>query len=178
LVKDLGLDLATAGLIFSASQAAGIGGQIGWAAISDRLLGAHAVMAMIGVIMTASAVLSATFSPAWPTAALVAVAVLYGVSAAGFIPVMLGEVTRAAPPGQAGVLTSGSGAFLTAGLLLGPLIFGGVASTLGYPGAFLTLAACTLTGAIIVADNLRAYRAKTAVGREAMPAREPLTNPE
>ncbi|HXZ00021.1 MAG TPA: MFS transporter [Stellaceae bacterium] len=153
LVHDLGFDLATAGLAFSISQAAGIAGQVLWAAMSDRALAAQAVMTLVGALMTAAAVMTALCTPGWPVAGVFAVAALYGVSAAGFIPVVLGEVARRAPPGQAGALTSGAQIFLTPSGLVGPLAFGAVAATFNYADAFVTLAGCTLAGSIIAATH-------------------------
>lgn len=153
LVHDLGFSLATAGLAFSLSQAAGIIGQVLWATISDRLLSAQAVMALVGAQMTAAAVMTALCRPDWPVAAVFAIAALYGISAAGFLPVVLGEVARRAPPGQTGALTSGAQLFLTPSGLVGPLAFGAVAATFTYADAFIILASCTLVGSIIAATH-------------------------
>lgn len=151
LVKELGFGLATAGWAFSASQAAGAIGQIGWAVMSDRLLPASTVMAIVGTLMTVGAALTAALTPGWPVAGILAVAVLFGVSAAGFIPVVLGEVTRRSPPGQAGALMSGANLFILSGVLVGPLIFGAVLSVTSYATAFAVLAAGTLIASIVVA---------------------------
>jgi MFS family permease len=151
LVHNLGFSLEIAGLAYSVSQAAGIAGQIVWAIISDRWLTAHTVMAAIGVLMAGAASLSAAFRHDWSVSSVIAVAAIYGVSASGFLPVLLGELIRRAPPGQAGVLTSGSQVFLTPAALVGPLLFGMVASLLDYPAAFATLAACTLAGSVVAA---------------------------
>jgi MFS family permease len=150
LVDGLGFDLATAGLAFGMSQAAGIVGQIVWAAASDRLLSAHAVMGIIGVLMTAAAMLTAALTRQSSLYWILAVAMMYGVSAAGFIPVMLGEVARRVPAGQVGALTSGANLFLIAGILTGPLLFGAVVSQAGYPAAFIALAMCTMAASVLV----------------------------
>jgi MFS family permease len=155
LVSDVGFGLAAAGLAFSASQAAGIVGQIWWAAISDRALGAHATLAVIGVVTSVAAALTAFVGPGWPAGAVVAVAVLFGLGAAGFFPVLLGEIARCAPPGQAGALTSGSQVFILPAVFAGPLLFGAVASGAGYPCAFAALAAITLAASAIVAISAR-----------------------
>lgn len=151
LVNDLGLSLAAAGLALSVSQAAGIVGQLFWATLSDRVFSAHAVMAILGVVMGVAATLTATFSPAWPLVALLGVAAIYGFSAAGFIPVVLGEIARGAPPGEAGALTSSAQLFLIAGVVIGPFIFGSVASMTSYRIAFLMAAIWTVGGAVAAA---------------------------
>jgi MFS family permease len=151
LVDGLGFDLATAGLAFGVSQVGGIVGQIAWASASDRLLSTHAVMSIIGVLMTAAAVLTAALTHQSSIYLILAVAMIYGVSAAGFIPVILGEVARRAPRDRVGDLTSGANLFLIAGVLTGPLLFGAVASRAGYPSAFIVLATCTVAASILVA---------------------------
>jgi MFS family permease len=144
LVKELGLSLAVAGLAFGASQAAGMVGQIGWAALSDRVLSPNATMAIIGLLIAVASLLTALFSARWPMAAIGAVAVIFGLSAAGFAPVVFGEVARRAPPGQSGTLASGANLFLMGGVVLGPLAFGGIASLYSYSAAFVALAACII----------------------------------
>jgi MFS family permease len=151
LVNDRGVSLGTAGLVFSITQAAGIIGQVLWATLSDRVWTSHVVMAIVGAMMTVAAALTAMFTTGWPLVALFIIAVLYGGSAAGFVPVVLGEVARRSPPGQAGALTSGASLFLIIGVLLGPLTFGAALSATDYRGAFLTLASCTLAVTVFVA---------------------------
>jgi predicted MFS family arabinose efflux permease len=146
LVKDVGFSLETAGLAFGAAQVGGIVGQIVWATMSDRLLSVQTTMALVGILMTVAALLTAAFTSDWPVQGVVAVAIVYGMTAAGFFPVVLGEVARHAPPGEAGALTGATQLFLVPAAFLGPLVFGAIASSLGYAVAFLSLAACTLAG--------------------------------
>jgi MFS family permease len=151
LVTDQRLDLVTAGMAFSVSQAAGMIGQVGWAALSDRVLPAHAVMAIIGLLMSVAALCTASMSPHWPFGAILAVAAVYGVSGAGYLPVLLGEVAKRSPPGQVGALTSGAQLFPLSGCVLGPLAFGGTAAVAGMPAAFVLAAASTLAGTTVLA---------------------------
>lgn len=151
LVSDQRLSLVAAGLAFSVSQAAGMAGQIVWATMSDRLLSVHVVMAIIGTLMTVAAACTAAMTPHWPLGAIVLVAAIYGVSAAGYLPVLLGEVARRSPPGQTGALTSGAQLFPLGGSILGPLAFGAVAAILGMNAAFVLAAASTLAGTIVLA---------------------------
>jgi MFS family permease len=155
LVHNLGLSLVSAGLAFSVSQAAGIVGQIGWAAMSDRLLTARQVMVVIGMVMSAAAVLTATMTGNWPIYAVIAVAMAFGGSAAAFVPVVLGEVARQSPPGHVGALTSGVQLFLLAGALIGPLSFGAIASQFGFANAFLAAAGCIFAAAVMLAVRVR-----------------------
>ena len=165
LVKDMGFDLTTAGLAFSAAQLAGIPGQIGCAVMSDRWLSPRTVLAISGVVMTSAAVLTANFTPHWPISAILAVAVVLGFFSIGCTPVMLGEITRRAPAGQVGSLVSGGNLFIMAGCALGPLFFGAVGAVFGYAGALKALAICSAVGAVVVAPlRFRRIRSSADTG--------------
>jgi MFS family permease len=151
LVNSLGLSLTVAGLAFGASQAAGIVGQILWAVISDRVLSPHATMALLGTLMTVAGILTGVLTSHWPVAGIIAVTMLFGLTAAGFIPVVYGQVARLSPPGDVGAITSGTNIFILSGMLVGPLVFGAIASTFSYSTAFAALTICSLFGAIITA---------------------------
>jgi hypothetical protein len=108
-------------------------------------------MAVIGVLMTAASFLVATITPQWSFASIILVAAMLGLSSAGYLPVLLGEVARRSPPGQAGALTSGALLFPMTGAGAGPLAFGAIASGLDMPAAFMAAAASTLLGTIALA---------------------------
>jgi MFS family permease len=158
------LGLAAAGIAFSVSQAAGMVGQVGWAAMSDRI-SVRWIMAIIGILMTAASFLTAAITPQWSFAAIILVAAMLGVSAAGYLPVLLGEVARRSPPGQVGALTSGAQLFPMSGAIVGPLAFGGIASALDMPAAFILAAASTLAGTIVLAVPHQLF-ARQSVARE------------
>lgn len=148
LVNNVHLDLSMAGLIFGVSQTAGIVGQIAWASLSDQALRPHTTIGLVALTIAGASLLSAVTTHDWPLAGIVFTAVLFGGSAAGFLPVVLAEIARKAPAGQVGALTSSASVFLFAGAAIGPLSFGGLAAYLSYPLAFVALAACTFFAAI------------------------------
>jgi MFS family permease len=173
LVKDLGFDLATAGLAYSAPQLAGVVGMVACAVVSDRWLSPRTVMAINGALVTAAAVFLANFTRGWPIVVIAFVAAIIGFCAIGSLPVMLGEVTRRSPPGQVGAMVSGGNIFINAGCVLGPLLFGAVGIPLGYSGGFVALAICTAVGAIVVAP-LSLRRTPSCVEATAETAQEPV----
>jgi MFS family permease len=148
LVKSVGLDLPTAGMIFGVSQVAGIFGQIVWASLSDRALRPHTTIGLLALTIAIASALSAILSPHWPLVEIAIIAVLFGFGAAGFMPVVLAEIARKAPSGQAGALTSGANVFLFAASGIGPLLYGWVAASLSYPAAFASLAAIAALGGV------------------------------
>lgn len=167
LVTNERLSLVAAGVAFSVSQAAGMVGQAVWAATSDRLLSVDAVMAIVGLLMTAAAACTAAMTPHWPLGAIVLVAAIYGISAAGYLPVLLGEVARRSPPGRTGALTSGAQLFPLGGSIIGPLAFGAMAAILGMPAAFALAAASTLSGTVLLALPHRCFAMPPAARQRA-----------
>jgi predicted MFS family arabinose efflux permease len=167
LVTDQRLSLVTAGVAFSLSQAAGMIGQVAWAALSDRLLAVRTVMAIIGILMSAAALCTASMTPYWPVGTIYIVAAVYGVSAAGYLPVLLGELAKRSPAGQVGALTSGAQLFPLSGCILGPLAFGSIAAVMGMPAAFVLAAASTLAGTAILAAPHRLFAERFRYGSRA-----------
>ncbi len=151
LVRDLGFGLSIGGLALAAAQFAGIPGQFVCAVVSDRWLSSRVVLAASGAVITAAALLAATFSHHWPIAAILAVVAILGFFASGTPTVMLGEIARRAPRAEVGLLVSGGNLAIMAGSAIGPLVFGAVATRFGYPGGFVAVAILTLVGAGVVA---------------------------
>lgn len=132
---ELGYSLLAAGLVFSASQIAGALGRVAWGAVADHLFAPRTVLASLGLVMILCAVALALFTPGWSRAAVLAVCVLYGATAVGWNGVFLAEVARLAPEGRVAVLTGGTQFFTFAGVLIGPPVFGAIASAAGSYGA-------------------------------------------
>jgi MFS family permease len=162
LVRDLGLTLSLAGLAFTISQLSGIVGQLFWAALSGRFMTSHMVLAAIGVLMALASIATAFAAGTWDMAWIMAFSCLFGFTAAGFIPVLLGAVLASSPADQAGALTSALNIFLIGGSLLGPLAFGGVATTVGYSAAFVALAILCAAGALCCALGELGNRVRTS----------------
>jgi MFS family permease len=127
----VGYGLVTAGLVYAFAHGSGIVGRIVWGAVADRWLAPRAMLAALGAISAACALLSAAFSGAWPLGAVVTVAVLFGASAVGWNGVFLAEVARSAPPGQISAATGGTQFFTFAGAVAAPPIFAAAVSATG-----------------------------------------------
>jgi len=137
----LGYNLVVAGLVYAFAHGAGVVGRIVWGAMADRWLAPRTLLAALGLMSAASGVLSAAFSEAWPLAAIVAVAILFGASAVGWNGVYLAEVARRAPSGQVGFATGGTQFFTFAGAFAGPPLFAAaVSATGGYSWGFALFA--------------------------------------
>ena len=129
-----GLDAVEAGLLLAAAQASGVVGRITWGWVSDHWIRPSQMLALLALAMGLCALLAGTLTPAWPHAALLLLAVLFGASATGWNGVYLAEVARLAPTGMAGVLTGGTLFFTFCGAVAGPSTFAAIASLSGRVG--------------------------------------------
>lgn len=138
---ELRYSLLAAGLVFSAAQIAGALGRVAWGAVADHVFEPRAVLAALGLVMALCAVALALVTPDWSRAAVLGVCVLYGATAVGWNGVFLAEVARLAPEGRVAILTGGTQFFTFAGVLVGPPLFGAIASLTGRYGAGFAAAA-------------------------------------
>jgi MFS family permease len=145
LKLELGYSLVAAGVVFAVAQISGAAGRVLWGVVADHLLKPRSVLAGLGMVMIVCGGALASLNPAWPPAAVLAVCVLYGATAVGWNGVFLAEVARLAPDGRVAYLTGGTQFFTFAGVLIGPPLFGAIASATGTYGAgFVVTAALPL----------------------------------
>jgi MFS family permease len=151
LTQDAGLDLVSAGRTLAAYQVAGAVSRplLGW--VADRAIGPARLLALMGVLMCASAIAAALFSPAWPVWAVVAACLLAGASASGFTGLAYAEYARIG--GKRGTLATGLGsAAMFAGVLVIPPVFGLGATAAGsFAPSFIVLGLMVLGSAWLFA---------------------------
>ncbi|MFY8044356.1 MAG: MFS transporter, partial [Rhodoferax sp.] len=140
LNEELAFGLVAAGLALSSTQMGGIGGRIAWGWVADRGLGASRTLMLLAALMVSSAVATASLSPGMPHALLLPILVVFGATAIGWNGVYLAEVARRAPAGQASRATGGTLAFTFLGVVIGPPLFGLLATVFGtYRAGFVAL---------------------------------------
>ena len=149
LTSAAGLDIVLAGALLSASQLAGVAGRLGWGFVADRVAAPRLLLLGIALLMAVAAGLMSLFTPVWPVGAIAAVVILLGATASGWNGVFLAEIIRDVRPAEAGLATAGSMMFAYMGTILGPSLFGGLASALGFSKAYLVMAAAVLLGGIV-----------------------------
>jgi len=152
LHQELAFGLVAAGLALSAAQMGGIGGRITWGYVADRWLGASRTLMLLSVLMVSAALVTASLPAAAPRALLVPVLVVFGASAIGWNGVYLAEVARRAPPGQASLATGGTLAFTFLGVVIGPPVFGLLATVFGTyrAGFFALMGVASLCGLLLL----------------------------
>ena len=131
LTGRLGWSLVAAGFALSVGTIAGVIGRIAWGALADRTRRPRVVLGVIGLVAGACAAITALSTPAWPAVAIYAVVAAFGATAIGWNGVMLAEVARLAPAGQAGATTGATGFITFAGVVAGPPVFGALATLTG-----------------------------------------------
>src|SRR5436190_5496254 len=131
LTESLEWSLIGAGLALTAATVGGVFGRIGWGFIADRVAPPRRVLGVIGVMAAGCGVVITLATPAWSTAAVGIVALIFGATAIGWNGVQLAEVARHAPKGAAGAVTGAAGFITFSGVVAGPPIFALLAASTG-----------------------------------------------
>ncbi|WP_187829906.1 MFS transporter [Siccirubricoccus phaeus] len=149
LVEEFGWSPVAAGLVASITQALGTVGRVFWGWVADRWRGGMAVLALIGVLTLCGA-LPLPLATAWPGAAVVALFLLLGGTAAAWNGVAMAEAARLAAPGRAGEATGAVLAVAFAGVVVGPSLIGALVSAVGsYALSFGLLALLPAAGMLV-----------------------------
>jgi MFS family permease len=160
LSSTLGYPLVTAGFVLAFATMGGVAGRIGWGVVADRWLAPRATLATIGLAAAALALVLALAQPTWRIPAVALVCALLGATAIGWNGVQLAEVARVAPPGAAGAVTGAVGFVNFGGIVLGPPLFGAIASASGsYRASFAVLALVSaITATWLLRSSARALK--------------------
>ncbi len=134
LVEGLGHDLRTAGSVFATGMAGSAVARIFWGWIAGNFVEPRLLLALLGGLMAVAAVLTALLSPDWSLPAVMAVAVMFSVTAVSWHGVLLAEVARLATPGKVGGMTGGVLAFGDAAAFIMPLVFSALLALTGSYG--------------------------------------------
>ena len=149
LTESLHWTLVGAGLALTSATVGGVAGRVGWGYVADRWLPPRVVLVLIGLCAGACGAGMALATSAWPPAALMALAALFGATAIGWNGVQLSEVARLAPPGAAGKVTGATGFVTFAGVVIGPPSFALLSSLTGsYRIGFAMFAAFSTIAAL------------------------------
>lgn len=148
----LGWSLVGAGFALSAGTVGGVAGRIAWGALSDRTHAPRAVLGALGVAAGLCATLLAFATAGWPDLAVYAIVVAFGATAIGWNGVMLAEVARLAPAGEAASITGTAGVVTFSGVVVGPTLFAALSAAAGTTRAGFAAAALLsgVSGAVML----------------------------
>ncbi len=158
LVDRGGLSLPEAGGLLAVAQMAGVASRIVAGALADRVRERFSLLAGLGLLSSLGATAIAFSSAEWSFPIAAAVCILYGGGAIGWNGVMLADMARWSPPGQAGAVAAAGSAITYAGAVMGPAGFGLLVGLVGYRAGFLVVAAIALAAAawfMVEAAHLR-----------------------
>ena len=147
LSSDLHWTLVAAGVGAAVAQAAGIGGRILWGFAADRRRDSRSILIVLALVMLLCGLALGLTPAGSATGWVFAILALYGATAIGWNGVFLATVARLVPTQQAAAATSGSLFFTYFGVVVGPPIFGVVATATGRLGVGFMLLAVPLVWA-------------------------------
>jgi sugar phosphate permease len=125
-------------------QGAGLAGRLLWGRIAQRPgTSTRGLLGALGLLTGASGLALFLWPGTPPSAALLVLVALLGLSASGWNGVMVAELARLAGPGRAGAVTGAVLLFGYAGLALAPVGFAAAGTAFGSSGAFAALLAAT-----------------------------------
>ena len=148
LTHDLRWTLVAAGSALAVAQVAGVVGRILWGFVADRSGDARSILLALAVAMALCGVGAAALAPTSAPAAVIVLLAVYGATAIGWNGVFLATIARVVPIGEAAQATSGSLFFTYFGVVIGPPLFGLVASWRGGLGPAFALLVLPLAWSI------------------------------
>jgi MFS family permease len=151
MVERVAMSLIEAGRVYAVALGASVVARVIWGWVSGRWLSPRATLVTLALAMAVFALAIGGVGPTTPHWLVWAAALLFGATAMGWNGVVLSEVTRLAPPGQAGAATGASLVFTFGGVLIVPPIFTAVLTTTGdFLWAFAVPAAAAVAAALML----------------------------
>ena len=141
LTSQADFNLIAAGQMLATYQIAGVVSRPIWGFIADRWFPAHLMLATMGVVMAASAVLAGAFSPQWPWVSIFMVAVVAGATASGYTGIAFAEFARIGGTDHVAEATGLGASSQFFGVMVLPALFSVLVSSTGYWLAYSVIAA-------------------------------------
>jgi len=128
---ELGWTLVAAGGALAIAQGAGVAGRLVWGVTADRWLGDHRTLMVISSLTLVATPALGLVGAELPRVATIVLLLTVGATALGWSGVMASAIVRNVRPGGAANATAGSLFFTYCGIVLGPLLVGVLATSLG-----------------------------------------------
>jgi MFS family permease len=150
VLVNAGWSLRAAGVVLAVALAVGVACRIIWGAVADRV-GSRPVLGIMGVTMSLAAFIGSFVTPAWSSAAVLALASLFGISAYCWAGIGLAETVRQAPAALISEASAGVIGLTFLGALAGPALFSTATALTGsFRPAFLLLAAISVVPGLLL----------------------------
>ena len=150
MIDGLNYSEAEAGSAFAIAAVTAVGARILWGYLGSAFLSARIVLGGIGLFGGVAAILTSFYDVRWSYSMILAVAILYNVTALSWHGILLAEVARLAPPEKVGGVTGGVLAFTSVAMMIYPAFYGGLlAVTESYSIGFILCAAPSFIAGVI-----------------------------
>ena len=123
LIDGLGYSAVEAGTAFAVSSFTAIVARIAWGGLGGYV-SPRWILAGIGLFGGIAALLMTQFDFTWTLNGIIAVAILFNITALSWHGVLLSETAQLAPEGQVGTATGGVLAFTSISMMIYPALFG------------------------------------------------------
>jgi sugar phosphate permease len=134
LVERAGLDLVTAGLVFSAMHLAGFIARIAFGYASDQFFRPQLLLASLAAVGVATLLVLLLVAGTVTLPVVIALATVIGATVSGWNGVMMAELVRLSPPGMVASVSASAVTCIYLGYTIGPVVTSGL---VGLSGSYL-----------------------------------------
>ncbi|GIK82480.1 MAG: MFS transporter [Alphaproteobacteria bacterium] len=134
LVERAGLDLVTAGLVFSAMHLSGFVARIAFGYASDRFFRPQSLLASLAAVGVATLLIMLLVAGTVTLPVVIALAAVMGATVSGWNGVMMAELARLSPPGLVASVSASAVTCIYLGYMTGPVVTSGL---VGLSGSYL-----------------------------------------
>ena len=134
LVDRAGLDLITAGLVFSGMHLSGFVARIAFGYVSDRFFRPQLLLASLAAVGAATLLIMLLVAGTVTFRVVIALAAVVGATVSGWNGVMMAELVRLSPPGLVASVSASAVTCIYLGYMIGPVVTSGL---VGLSGSYL-----------------------------------------
>ncbi len=124
LIDGLGFDELEAGMAFAIASFTAVGARILWGYIGSVYLSARIVLGYIGVFAGISSIFTGFYDESWSYALIIAIAILYNITALSWHGILLAEIARLSSRDTVAGITGGVLAFTSIAMMIYPAFYG------------------------------------------------------
>ncbi|MDP6342591.1 MAG: MFS transporter [Alphaproteobacteria bacterium] len=153
LIDGLGYSEIEAGSAFAIASFTAIWARILWGALGGGFVPSRWILAGIGLFSGIAALLMTQFDFTWTLNEIIAVAILFNITALSWHGILLAETARLAPEGQVGGVTGGVLSFTSIAMMIYPALYGLILAATGSYEIGFAIAAIPAFAAFVIFLN-------------------------